>query len=199
MKRNPDVGAACGRIHPTGSGYMQWWDNWKLILHINIICQVPEVWVCNWTLASEGNRAHAWLCSLQVKLPQPFQLNSLTIISPGCFSLFRAKAVMDENVMHTYTTVASQPKHFVQYDQVKDPVRPGCSEKLQCSPTQPGGGPVAVHSAAEARLEGGIFCCKRLLHSLSGGEFFQQWLCSFLLVWLSVRKEEVTTCWSSIF
>ena len=24
MKRNPDVGAACGRIHPTGSGYMQW-------------------------------------------------------------------------------------------------------------------------------------------------------------------------------
>ena len=25
---------------------------------------------------------------------------------------------MDENVMHTYTTVASQPKHFVQYDQV---------------------------------------------------------------------------------
>ena len=39
-------------------------------------------------------------------------------ISPGCFSLFRAKAVMDENVMHTYTTVASQPKHCVQYDQV---------------------------------------------------------------------------------
>ena len=27
---------------------------------------------------------------------------------------------MDENVMHTYTTVASQPKHFVQYDQVAD-------------------------------------------------------------------------------
>ena len=27
---------------------------------------------------------------------------------------------MDENVMHTYTTVASQPKHFVQYDQVSD-------------------------------------------------------------------------------
>ena len=27
---------------------------------------------------------------------------------------------MDENVMHTYTTVASQPKHFVQYDQVRD-------------------------------------------------------------------------------
>ena len=23
MKRNPRIGAACGRIHPTGSGYMQ--------------------------------------------------------------------------------------------------------------------------------------------------------------------------------
>jgi len=42
------------------------------------------------------------------------------LCSPGCFSLFRAKAVMDENVMHTYTTVASQPKHFVQYDQGED-------------------------------------------------------------------------------
>jgi len=26
MKRNPDVGASCGRIHPTGSGYMQWYQ-----------------------------------------------------------------------------------------------------------------------------------------------------------------------------
>ena len=76
---------------------------------------------------------------------------------------------MDENVMHTYTTVASQPKHFVQYDQVKHPVGPGCSEKSY--PTQPGGGPVAVHSAAKARLEGGILCCKRLLYSVSRGDF----------------------------
>ena len=26
MKRNPKVGAACGRIHPTGSGVMQWYQ-----------------------------------------------------------------------------------------------------------------------------------------------------------------------------
>ena len=26
MKRNPDIGASCGRIHPTGSGYMQWYQ-----------------------------------------------------------------------------------------------------------------------------------------------------------------------------
>ena len=51
---------------------------------------------------------------------QTFLIVLTLTISPGCFSLFRAKAVMDENVMHTYTTVASQPKHFVQYDQVAD-------------------------------------------------------------------------------
>ena len=27
---------------------------------------------------------------------------------------------MDENVMHTYTTMASEPKHLVQYDQGED-------------------------------------------------------------------------------
>ena len=42
------------------------------------------------------------------------------LCSPGCFSLFRGRAVMDDNVMKTYTTVANQPKHFVQYDQGED-------------------------------------------------------------------------------
>ena len=27
---------------------------------------------------------------------------------------------MDENVMNTYTTVSTEPKHFVQYDQGED-------------------------------------------------------------------------------
>ena len=26
MRRNPKIGASCGRIHPTGSGYMQWYQ-----------------------------------------------------------------------------------------------------------------------------------------------------------------------------
>ena len=125
MKRNPDVGAACGRIHPTGSGYMQWWVISKNYLNEeknNVhhwIGQVSKVWVCHRTLAPEGDWAHAWLCSLQVD-NHSWRLQLNLILSPGCFSLFRAKAVMDENVMHTYTTVASQPKHFVQYDQVSD-------------------------------------------------------------------------------
>ena len=46
--------------------------------------------------------------------------NTGNSFSPGCFSLFRAKAVMDENVMHKYTTVATLPRHYVQYDQGED-------------------------------------------------------------------------------
>merc|ERR1712209_214300 len=29
MKRNPDVGAVCGRIHPTGSGPMVWFQKFE--------------------------------------------------------------------------------------------------------------------------------------------------------------------------
>ena len=42
------------------------------------------------------------------------------LCSPGCFSLFRGIALMADNVMHTYTTVSTEPKHFVQYDQGED-------------------------------------------------------------------------------
>lgn len=39
------------------------------------------------------------------------------LCSPGCFSLFRGKALMDDNVMRRYTTKSSQARHYVQYDQ----------------------------------------------------------------------------------
>lgn len=42
------------------------------------------------------------------------------LCAPGCFSLFRASALMDDNVMHKYTKTASEPRHFVQYDQVTE-------------------------------------------------------------------------------
>uniref|UniRef100_A0A1I7VAU2 chitin synthase n=1 Tax=Loa loa TaxID=7209 RepID=A0A1I7VAU2_LOALO len=42
------------------------------------------------------------------------------LCAPGCFSLFRASALMDDNVMHKYTKTASEPRHFVQYDQGED-------------------------------------------------------------------------------
>lgn len=39
------------------------------------------------------------------------------LCSPGCFSLFRASALMDHNVMARYTTRATEALHYVQYDQ----------------------------------------------------------------------------------
>jgi cellulose synthase/poly-beta-1,6-N-acetylglucosamine synthase-like glycosyltransferase len=46
--------------------------------------------------------------------------------SPGCFSLFRAKALMDDNVMRRYTTKSEEALHYVQYDQVSDVSRGQC-------------------------------------------------------------------------
>ena len=39
------------------------------------------------------------------------------LCSPGCFSLFRASALMDDNVMKTYSKRAQEPVQYVQYDQ----------------------------------------------------------------------------------
>lgn len=39
------------------------------------------------------------------------------LCSPGCFSLFRAAALMDDNVMRRYATKSSEASHYVQYDQ----------------------------------------------------------------------------------
>ncbi|CAI5440716.1 unnamed protein product [Caenorhabditis angaria] len=40
--------------------------------------------------------------------------------SPGCFSLFRAYALMDDNVTRRYALKSEEPKHFIQYDQGED-------------------------------------------------------------------------------
>ncbi|XP_076465689.1 uncharacterized protein LOC143297300 [Babylonia areolata] len=39
---------------------------------------------------------------------------------PGCFSLFRGSALMDDNVMRMYTTEATEALHFIQYEQGED-------------------------------------------------------------------------------
>lgn len=39
------------------------------------------------------------------------------LCAPGCFSLFRGSALMDDNVMQKYTKLPTDPRHFVQYDQ----------------------------------------------------------------------------------
>lgn len=39
------------------------------------------------------------------------------LCSPGCFSLFRAEALMDDNVMKKYATKSTEASHYVQFDQ----------------------------------------------------------------------------------
>ncbi|CAG9817347.1 unnamed protein product [Phaedon cochleariae] len=89
MKKNQSLGAACGRIHPIGSGAMAWY-------------QVFEYAVGHWLQKATEHVIGCVLCS------------------PGCFSLFRAGALMDDNVMAKYTTVPSEARHYVQYDQGED-------------------------------------------------------------------------------
>ncbi|XP_024153983.2 chitin synthase chs-2-like [Oryzias melastigma] len=89
LKMYPQVGAACGRIHPTGSG--------------------PAVWFQKFEYA-----ASHWL---QKTAEHVF---GSVLCSPGCFSLFRAEALMDDNVMRRYATKSTEAIHYVQYDQGED-------------------------------------------------------------------------------
>ncbi|EJW75806.1 hypothetical protein WUBG_13282, partial [Wuchereria bancrofti] len=42
------------------------------------------------------------------------------LCSPGCFSLFRSLALMDDNVTRRYASKAENPVDFIQYDQGED-------------------------------------------------------------------------------
>lgn len=87
MRKNPSVGAACGRIHPTGSGPMVWYQKF-------------EYAVGHWLQKATEHMIGCVLCS------------------PGCFSLFRAKALMDDNVIRRYTIKSEKALDYVQFDQV---------------------------------------------------------------------------------
>ncbi|VDL76598.1 unnamed protein product [Nippostrongylus brasiliensis] len=89
MNSKSDIGCACGRIHPIGSGVMVWYQKF-------------EYAIAHWF---QKAAEHVFGCVL---------------CAPGCFSLFRASALMDDNIMHKYTKTAQEPRHFVQYDQGED-------------------------------------------------------------------------------
>ena len=61
------VGAACGRIHPVGSGPMVWYQSF-------------EYAIGHWLQKAAEHKLGCVLCS------------------PGCFSLFRGSALMDDKV-----------------------------------------------------------------------------------------------------
>ncbi|KAG5345608.1 CHS3 synthase, partial [Acromyrmex heyeri] len=89
MKKDRDLGAACGRIHPIGSGPMVWFQKF-------------EYAIGHWLQKSTEHTIGCVLCS------------------PGCFSLFRAKALKQPNVMAKYATKSTEARHYIQYDQGED-------------------------------------------------------------------------------
>ncbi|CAL7946040.1 unnamed protein product [Xylocopa violacea] len=89
MKKDKELGAACGRIHPIGNGPMIWFQKF-------------EYAIGHWLQKATEHTIGSVLCS------------------PGCFSLFRAKALMQHNVIAKYATKSTEPKHYIQYDQGED-------------------------------------------------------------------------------
>uniref|UniRef100_A0A3B4BLQ8 chitin synthase n=1 Tax=Pygocentrus nattereri TaxID=42514 RepID=A0A3B4BLQ8_PYGNA len=89
LRMYANVGAACGRIHPTGMGPMVWYQKF-------------EYAVGHWL---QKTAEHVFGCVL---------------CSPGCFSLFRGSALMDDNVLKRYTTKSTRASEYVQYDQGED-------------------------------------------------------------------------------
>ncbi|XP_063754476.1 chitin synthase chs-1-like [Eleginops maclovinus] len=89
LKMYPRVGAACGRIHPTGSGPAVWFQKF-------------EYAISHWLQKTAEHVIGCVLCS------------------PGCFSLFRAEALMDDNVMKKYSTKSMEASNYIQYDQGED-------------------------------------------------------------------------------
>ncbi|KAF7656600.1 hypothetical protein LDENG_00038850 [Lucifuga dentata] len=89
LRMYDNVGAACGRIHPTGMGPMVWYQKF-------------EYAVGHWLQKTAEHVFGSVLCS------------------PGCFSLFRGSALMDDNVVKRYTTTATRASEYVQYDQGED-------------------------------------------------------------------------------
>lgn len=110
------------------------------------------------------------------------------LCSPGCFSLFRGSALMDDNVLKRYTTTATRASEYVQYDQGRGKYRrattniylfqfcictflqqsfdpfPQCLSMYAFISRR---GSLALYTFTAARLACGIQCCIRCIHQLT--------------------------------
>ncbi|KAK6165558.1 hypothetical protein SNE40_022465 [Patella caerulea] len=89
MRKNVNLGAAAGRIHPIGSGPMVWYQQF-------------EYSVSHWLQKATEHTIGCVFCS------------------PGCFSLFRGSALMRDDVIKKYATVATEARHKIQFDMGED-------------------------------------------------------------------------------
>ncbi|KFM73408.1 hypothetical protein X975_24033, partial [Stegodyphus mimosarum] len=89
MNKNPNLGAACGRIHPVGTGMMVYYQKF-------------EYAIGHWLQKATEHMIGCVLCS------------------PGCFSLFRAEALIKKNTIRRYATKSREAIEYVQFDQGED-------------------------------------------------------------------------------
>jgi chitin synthase len=85
MKKNKKVGAACGRVHPIGTGPMIWFQKMEYAL---------AYWLQKTTEHSLG----------------------CVLCAPGCFTLYRASSLMDDNVMRLFAEKAKEPDEYILQD-----------------------------------------------------------------------------------
>lgn len=89
MKKNKNVGAACGRVHPIGTGPMIWFQRMEYAL---------SYWLQKTTEHSLG----------------------CVLCAPGCFSLYRASSLMDDNVMRAFADKSTEPNDYIIHDLGED-------------------------------------------------------------------------------
>lgn len=89
MRKNKKVGAACGRIHPIGTGPLIWF-------------QKMEYAISYWLQKTTEHSLGCVLCA------------------PGCFCLYRASALMDDNVMAMFAKRPEDPEEILLQDLGED-------------------------------------------------------------------------------
>ena len=93
MKKDRNIGAACGRTHPEHDANSLNWITWY---------QKFEYAIGHWLTKTTEHMFGYVLCS------------------PGCFSLFHADALISNNVMRRFTVRTKAAFECVQYDQGED-------------------------------------------------------------------------------
>ncbi|KAK9527181.1 hypothetical protein VZT92_015838 [Zoarces viviparus] len=96
-----------------------------LMLLIDRLKMYPRVGAVCGRIHPTGSGPAVWFQKFEYAVSHWLQKTAEHVIgcvlcSPGCFSLFRAAALMDDNVMKKYATKSTEASHYIQYDQGED-------------------------------------------------------------------------------
>lgn len=112
MKKSKKVGAACGRIHPIGSGILN-----KLYLLFKKIKKTK--------MFNNFKGPMIWFQKMEYALSYWLQKTTehslgCVLCAPGCFCMFRASALMDDNVMAMFAKKPEEPDDILLQDLGED-------------------------------------------------------------------------------